>query len=62
MKLSTIIIATVTIALAAYIALEFAGVFGERQGNVSAGLIGMLILVSALLIGDLRRNRVEVDR
>jgi hypothetical protein len=63
LKLSTIIVASVTAAVVIYLALEFTGVVGNDPGRVQPGWFVILILLVGSLFRDVRRNRAgsEVD-
>ena len=56
-RTSTIIIAAVCVAFLAFLVLEFTGLIGNRAGKLPPGMVALLILLIALLVGDVSRNR-----
>jgi hypothetical protein len=63
-RTSTVVIAVVIAAYLVFMALEFAGIVGHHAGRVQAGMVVLLVLLVALLAGDLARSRrrPEADR
>lgn len=65
MKRSMSSTALVGFALAAYfifVVLKFTGLVGNDKGEVPSGMIIMMVLLTGLLLADLRRNKRSRER